>query len=141
MREACEAEGINTDNLGGRQHFLRYDPAITPKLWDLNGFTYDSSLGYADKAGFRTGVCYEYTMYNLAERKKLHLKQRPLVVMECTIISERYEGLGFGQESLERLKYFEQVCKNYSGDYTLLWHNSFFSNSKSYRIYEIIVSG
>jgi len=46
---------LGVEHIGGRQHYLRYDASVTPKLWDDNGLTYDSSLGFVDKAGFGCG--------------------------------------------------------------------------------------
>lgn len=125
LKEVCLEQTIDTANLGGRQHFLRYDVSITPKLWQENGFAYDSTLGFADHAGFRCGVCYEYTMYDLVERAKMRLKQRPLIFMEVTGLSKQYMGLnvknGEFSDYIDRLR---SMVKQYNGDFTLLWHNN-----------------
>ena len=131
---------LGVEQIGGRQHYLRYDVSVTPKLWDDNGFTYDSSLGFADRAGFRCGVCYEYTMYDLINRETLKVKQRPLVAMDCSIISSNYEGLGYTEKSLERFKLLKDRCKHFDGDFTLLWHNSFFGNKESKAFYLGLIS-
>jgi len=84
-------------------------------------------------------VCYEFTMYNLLERKKMKLKQRPLIVMECTLISRAYENLGLSSAAIERFAYFENMCKTFNGDYVLLWHNSFFSERGSKDFYAKVI--
>lgn len=136
LKETCKKNHISVTNLGGRQHYLRFDISQTPKLWQDNGFLYDSSLGYVDIAGFRSGTCYEYSMYDLVNREKLILKQRPLIAMELTVIGQLnegygmksvYEGLGFSKASIERFEYFKHVCQHFNGDYVLLWHNSYLS--------------
>lgn len=139
LKFACQEQGIDSSALGGRQHYLCYNIGTTPKLWQRNGLVYDSSLSFADKAGFRAGVCYEYSMYDLSERNAMQLKQRPLILMECTIISKAYEGLGLSEQALERFAYFESVCKMFDGDYTLLWHNSFFSKRNSKNFYAKVI--
>ena len=131
LREACKIENINTIISGGRQHYLRYDILKTPQLWEENGFVYDSTLTFADQAGFRCGTCYEFSMFDLVNKKKMKLKQRPLINMEYTIISKKYENLGNTEKSLERFKYFENICRKFNGDYVLLWHNHFFLSQKS----------
>ena len=83
---------IPINYLGGRQHYLRYDVSKTPHLWDNNGLDYDSSIAYSSMTGFKSGVCYEYRMYDLVNRKPLKLKQRPLIVMDYPIIHD--ESLG-----------------------------------------------
>jgi hypothetical protein len=124
---------------GGRQHFLRWDPVITPALWDKFGFDYDSSLGYADEPGFRCGTCYEFSMYDLANRKSFNLKQRPLIVMESTIIERRYENLGYTDKALDRFLYFKRICHHYDGVFTLLWHNSEFNYKKDIEFYLMLI--
>lgn len=135
LKEAFKNEGIDFSNVGGRQHYLRYNVATTPQLWEDNGFTYDTSLSFADHAGFRTGICYEYTMFNLIFRRKMQLKQRPLIVMECSIIARGYEGLGYSDEAIERFEYFASTCRMYEGDFSLLWHNSYFISIKAKSFY------
>ena len=45
------------DVAGVRQHFLRFDLEHTPRLMRDAGFSYDSTTGFADRNGFRLGVC------------------------------------------------------------------------------------
>jgi len=128
-------EGIQQQKIGGRQHYLRWNIATTPNLWEKNNLEYDSTLSFADKAGFRCGVCYEFTMYDLLNRKPLKLKQRPLSVMECTVISSRYEGLGYSEESLARFNLFKEYTNMFNGTFTFLWHNNFFEHKKAKEFY------
>jgi len=65
----------------------------------------------------------------------LKVKQKPLIAMDCSIISNGYEGLGYTEKSLERFKLLKNRCKHFDGDFTLLWHNSFFGNKKSKAFY------
>ncbi len=139
LKQALEQNKIAFEGIGGRQHYLMYDIAQTPALWERNGFSYDSTLGYSDKAGFRCGVCYEYPMYDLVERKSLKLRQRPLITMDCTIVSEGYEGLGFTDAAKDRFNYFKSTCEQFDGDYALLWHNSYFHNTKAKKLYESFI--
>jgi hypothetical protein len=135
LKEAFKKERIEFSNIGGRQHYLRYNVVTTPQLWESNGLTYDTSLSFADKAGFRTGVCYEYTMFNLVSRRKMKLKQRPLIVMESSIIASGYEGIGYSVEAINRFEYFANTCRIFKGNFTLLWHNSNFESKMSKSFY------
>ena len=139
LKSAFTSRGVAFKNIGGRQHYLRFDITKTPQIWNDNRLAYDSSLGYADMAGFRSGVCYEYTMYNLADRNIMSLKQRPLIVMECTIISNSYEGLGYSNKALARFDYFKNICEIFQGDFSLLWHNSYFHSPAAKIFYERLV--
>ncbi len=139
LYEACQKESIDSSCLGGRQHYLMYDMSQTPQSWEKYGLVYDSSLSFADKAGFRCGVCYEYSMYDLVRRRKMSLKQRPLVVMDCTVIGKGYESLGCGNEARSRFQYLKGVCQLFDGDYTLLWHNSYLYSKKLRKLYEFSI--
>lgn len=135
LKEACLNKRIDTANLGGRQHYLRYDVDKTPKLWQESGFIYDSSLCYAEKAGFRCGTCYEYSLYDLEERKRLKLKERPLIAMESSVISKRYMGLGYSDEALKVFISHKNICRKYKGDFVFLWHNSHFHYKSDESLY------
>ena len=119
--------GVPAGKFGGRQHYLRYDVAVTPKLWSDNGLSYDSSLGFSDRCGFRSGMCYEYTMYDLSGRKPLKIKQRPLIAMDCALFSEQGSDKMSIKIAYENILMLEKMCKKYNGDFCLLWHNSYFA--------------
>jgi len=139
MFSVLDELNITQQNFGGRQHFLRWNTVCTPKYWEDAGFQYDSSLAFAEKSGFRAGTCHEYTMYDLKERRKLNLKQRPLICMEDTIISDRYEAFGLGDRALQRFLDFKSICKKYRGKYTLLWHNCRLVNEREREIYTQLI--
>ena len=132
FKQALNDEDIDFKKIGGRQHYLMYDVSKTPQLWEENGFHYDSSLGFADRAGFRCGVCYEYQMYDLVNRSRMQLIQRPLILMETTLLA--YENLNLDSSALNsRIRRFEKVIRSYKGDFTLLWHNSSLPNNQTYK--------
>ena len=66
----------------GREHYLRFEVPTTWQIWEDNDMKWDSTLSFADKEGFRCGVCYEYSVFNILTRKKLNLREKPLIVME-----------------------------------------------------------
>lgn len=140
LRKTCADLGIVQNQYGGRQHFLRWGAAVTPSIWDQAGLNYDSTLGYADYIGFRCGVCYEFPLFDFIERKTLKLVERPLIVMECSLISQRYMGHGFSDKGLEIALNLKDRCKKYHGLFNLLWHNSFFNNDKqAFAYYEKLI--
>jgi hypothetical protein len=135
LRRAMDQEGIRQHELGGRQHYLRWDVRNTPQLWASNGLTYDSTLSYPTIAGFRAGTCHEYTMYDLVGRRPLTVKQRPLVVMENAVIDEPNMGLGHGERALAAMRRYKQACARFDGNFTLLWHNSSFTGEDDQAMY------
>lgn len=105
----------------GRQHFLRFDVPLTWQIWEDNGLLVDSTLGYADKEGFRCGTCYPFPVFNVITRKQLKLMENPLHVMEGSL--GFYQNLTV-KDFQENLASMINTIKRYQGNFVLLWHNS-----------------
>ncbi|MBK1988488.1 polysaccharide deacetylase family protein [Sphaerospermopsis aphanizomenoides BCCUSP55] len=141
LKQVCTEEGIQQEYWGGRQHFLRWRTPNTFQNWENAGLDYDSTLSFADLAGFRCGICYEFSTFNINTRQPLKLRERPLMVMECTVIDKRYMNLGLdGDAALLTMDKYKQRCQIFNGDFTLLWHNSRLADPLEIRIYESLVS-
>ena len=139
LKETLAKLNISQPINGGRMHYLRWDNLTTPQLWEQCEIEYDSSLSFADLAGFRCGTSKEFSMFDLKNRKKLKLKQRPLITMDCTIIENRYEGFGYSDQAFDRFFYFKNKCEKYNGQYVLLWHNNFYNNTKDKELYITLI--
>ncbi|MGO4108819.1 polysaccharide deacetylase family protein [Paenibacillus sp. YAF4_2] len=120
---------------GGRQHYLRWSAAETWQHWEDAGLAYDSTLSYADHVGFRCGVCYEYPVFNVLTRKPLKLRERPLIVMDQTLLQPEYMGLSDSQ-AIEKIQLLRKQCFRHNGDFTLLWHNSQLVKAAERRIFQ-----
>lgn len=127
--------GISQEIKGGRQHYLQWQNPDTFNVWENAGMRYDSTLSFADMPGFRCGTCYEYSVYNCITRRKLKLKERPLIAMECSIIAERYMNLGLTDDALQVFKNLKDQCKYYSGNFVLLFHNTEFLTEAQKQFY------
>lgn len=131
---------ISQADLGNRQHYLRWDSSITPAILNDADFTYDTSGSYADMAGFRYGTCYEFEMFDFLNRKRLNLKERPLIVMDCSVLDKKYMGLD-EKDAIEFMLLLMKKCKKYQGNFVLLWHNSYFQESYYKNIFTNILKG
>lgn len=140
LRKVLDNEGIDQPRIGGRQHFLRWESSITARICDESGLDYDSTLGYADRPGFRCGTSREYPLYDLHRRKALRLRERPLIVMECTIAGDQYMGLGYTIPTLELMMTFRDRCHKFAGNFVLLWHNSELREQAAKDIYSSLIS-
>ena len=120
VKIAAEKEGARQNEWGGRQHYLRWQNPTAWQQWENAGLDYDSTVGFCDVVGFRTGCCFEYPVFNLRERKRLKLRESPLVVMD-DVVFKRNED--FNRVGLEKISDLSRKCKKYCGDFTLLWHN------------------
>ena len=124
LRQGCEAAGVRQPIEGSRQHYLRIDTAVTLRHLAHARLKYDTSLSFADRAGFRCGTCWEYPFYDLQKRTPLEIVERPLIVMECSVMDHQYMGLECGEKALQCILKLARTCRQFSGDFTLLWHNT-----------------
>jgi len=108
----------------GRQHYLRFDIPTTWQIWDDNNMTTDSTAGYAEKEGFRCSSCYSFPVFNILTRKKLNLRETPLMAMDATLAV--YQKLS-SEDMRRRIIDLSDTVKKYGGEFTILWHNSSFN--------------
>lgn len=138
LMDVLDCENITQDIIGGRQHYLRWDPTLTAVNWSHSSLNYDSSLGYAEHAGFRCGTCYEYRLYDAIGRRPLDVMERPLIAMEVSFFSSSYMGLGVSDEALHYMQKLKKTCQLFDGEFVLLWHNSTFPSEKAKQIFRDI---
>ncbi len=117
------AKYFQDSTLSNRMHYLRWAYPETLQLCQSSGVSIDSSMAFAGKAGFRSGTCFEYPMYDVSTRNKTSVTQRPLILMESTIIEEQYEGLGYSELAVGRALQLREQCQIYNGNFVFLWHN------------------
>ncbi len=139
LHKTMYEEGIYQERLGNRQHYLRWCTPETARNLEQAGIDYDTTLGYAEQPGFRCGTCLEYSMYDLIERNQLHLKQRPLIVMECSLIDDFYLGLDHSDDVLQMILKLKDRTAQFCGNFTLLWHNSSFTTTKDCGLFEDVI--
>ena len=139
LKKVCEEEQIYQEQWGGRMHYLRWQSPTTLHGWENAGMTYESTLSYADHAGFRCGTCREYPAFDPLQNRILNLNIRPLIAMDCSVVSKPYMGLGHTDEALNKFLELKRQCKKVNGNFTLLWHNSFFEHKKDFEIYKAIL--
>lgn len=133
-------KNLETNISFGREHYLRFEVPTTWQIWEDNNMSWDSSMGYHDKEGFRCGVCYEFSVFNILTREKLNLKENPLIVMDSSFIS--YQQNDFDVVKINIFSLFSKI-KKFEGNFIFLWHNSSFNNrewNKFQKIYEEILN-
>ncbi len=138
LRMICAKIGIHQPVFGGRMHYLRWDQAITPFGWENACMDYDSTLGYADYAGFRCGTCHEYPAFDLTRRTKLRLRLRPLIAMEGSVFDRQYMGLS-NSKAISHLNKLRTRTAIFNGSFTLLWHNSELNDKVRLKQYELLL--
>lgn len=126
---------LGDQELGGRQHFLRWSPA-TWLHWEMAGLGYDSSVGFADQIGFRAGTSFPYRPWLLDLNREADLLEIPLLVMDATLTS--YLNLAY-EDSLATVRDVIACCKKVGGVFAFLWHNDSLVQRKSRMLYQQIL--
>lgn len=123
-----------------RQHYLRMHVPSTWRIWQQNGISEDSTVGFTDRAGFRAGTCHAYFLFDLENRCELSVRETPLIVMDGALKADFNEALAPDQ-AVNKAIHLANVCKKYGGTFSLLWHNSSLHGDWSgwERVFEAIV--
>jgi hypothetical protein len=140
LRRVCAEEGVYQAQWGGRMHYLQWRHPVTMRAWNEAGMNYDSTLTYADRAGFRCGTCFEYPAFDPVGNEPLSLRIRPLVVMEGSVIGQEYMDLGVTSTARDKMLDLKSACRAVGGCFTLLWHNSVLLTSAERELYEAVVA-
>lgn len=131
----CDRLGIQQEEWGGRQHYLRWHVSESWQIWENIGADHDSSVAYAHYSGFRTGTCYDYPVFDLKKRKVLTLQERTLVSME---LYKRYKNAKF-DNIIGEMEDYTRICKHFKGRLVVLFHNNNAITTKELDIYESII--
>ena len=104
-----------------RQHFLRFKNPDTWQILEQNDIKIDSTLGYTSDIGFRCGTCFEFSVFDIIERKKLNLKEYPLIVMDTALANATKRNK---QDFLKELYNINKIVKMFNGNFVFLWHQN-----------------
>lgn len=140
LKRVCVEEAIEQTEWGGRMHYLRYSHPVTAQAWSAASLDYDSTMGYADRAGFRCGTCFDFPAFDPSTHEFLGFTVRPLIVMEGSVIDPAYMGLGLGEQAFEKMYALKTACRAVQGNFTLLWHNSELYDVERRGLYEAILA-
>ncbi|POY35789.1 hypothetical protein C3K47_13605 [Solitalea longa] len=129
--KVCKELGIQQEQYGGRQHYLRWKNPDSWRIWDQIGADFDSSVGWKSISGFRSGTCFEYPVFDLISRKQLKLRERSLHVMEIS-----QEECSSEEDFRKHVIELSKACKHYQGELVLLFHNDRVLSPKHCKDYE-----
>lgn len=108
--------------LHARQHYLRFAVPQTWQICEDFGIVSDSSIYYAEAGGFRAGVCYQYSVFNVRSRQVLKLQENPILIMDGTILAHGRSVT----DIVAHIQATRDIVRRYAGEFTVLWHNSSF---------------
>jgi hypothetical protein len=139
LKRVLDKEGISQSEVGNRQHYLRWDNMRTAKLLNDVGIGYDSTLGYPSMIGFRCGVCHKFTMFDLGSMQMLSIKQKPLMIMDVTLLDKQYMDLQRSDQAIAVIDKTVTSVKKYKGELSILWHNSNMVSEHEQNVFNYVV--
>ena len=112
------------DVSGGRQHWLRFSNHDLFDALELAGATWDSSVGFSDRVGFRHGMASPYRMWNPETEQPLPTLQIPLVMMDMALDAMHRGGQSWMEPAQQVLAELE---RSPGAGASVLWHDTVFS--------------
>lgn len=97
LRDALDEVGASPEALPARQHYLRWSPETWRHLAAATA-SFDSTLGFAETAGFRCGTCHPYPVFDVVDRTPIDLWEHPLVAMDVAL-----DGKSLQRGSVDRV--------------------------------------
>lgn len=134
-RQKAALENIISDDIRSvRQHYLHYDPHLTPQAHHEAGFEFDSTLGFNKNIGFRRGSSYPWNVKDLHTGEKLDTLEIPLVIQDTALFRDR--GLGLNKRyALDYVEMLADEVAETGGVLTLSWHPSNISKDMWFEVY------
>jgi len=128
----CLQESIGMRIEKNRHHFLRWREPADGDAIVKGCIHWDSTLGYADVAGFRLGVCRPIQLFDPTQQRLLPIEEHPLTVMDCTLDRTMYMNLD-EEHAFACVRRLADATWAHQGELVLLWHNTVLaSTDRSY---------
>lgn len=120
-----------------RQHWLNYFEAITPRSHSKL-FEHDSTLGWNDRIGFRSGCASLYNPYDFQNQKAYEYQVIPQIIMDSNIYDYADDEQIF-QKAKEMIKISKEVSK--TTHISVSWHQRVCSSDYNWHLfYEEVLS-
>jgi len=119
---AALSEATGTRSAGNRQHWLRFDSheKLNQQV-DRAGFLYDSSCGFPERVGFRSGASFAFPPYNFQDEEPHKFLEIPLAIMDGSLEATSRELQESPQNVADEVL---QASRKWGwGGISVLWHN------------------
>jgi hypothetical protein len=136
LYNVLQSLNIKQETIDSRMHYLRWKTPDTLVYLNGAGINKDTTLGYADHAGFRCGTCHSYAGYDLINQKTLDIKIESLIVMDRTLFD--YMKLNY-EQAYDVAIDIKRKCQKMNGQFNILWHNSYLQDSRQKTFYQDLV--
>jgi hypothetical protein len=125
-----------------RHHFLAWREVEDGRELAKAGIAWDATLGYADVAGFRLGVCHPIPLFDPVTIQPMGIEEHPLIVMDRTLSHSSYMNLS-EEHALSYCKKLMDETRKHNGEFVILWHsNALNGDRKNYhgRLYRKLLA-
>jgi hypothetical protein len=138
LHKSCSSDSIDNelkklpkDVFLNRHHFLNFKlPELFQQI-EESKLNFDSSLGFAERYGFRNGFAMPFIPYDIKQDKTYSFVEMPLMVMDGSF--QKYLQVPRSETANKAISFFEK--HKYNSYLSFLWHNTHFTNYK-YRGYK-----
>ncbi len=100
-----------------RYHYVRYDHTFGFRILWHGGIKTDSSIGWAEMAGFRTGFTHPHYIFDIELNQKIPVLQLPMMLMDMQLF--HYMGLS-EKEAVQYAKQQVDIVRRYGG--VVVWN-------------------
>ncbi|MBO6118343.1 MAG: polysaccharide deacetylase family protein [Bacteroidales bacterium] len=110
-----------------RFHYLRFSLPQSYRNLIASGIHEDYSMGYANTAGFRAGICVPYNFYDLEKDCETKLRLHPFMFMDVALKN----GMNLkADKAFEVMQKFIDAVKAVGGEFISIWHNESLSSDR-----------
>lgn len=112
-------KSIGTEIKCGRQHWLRYNEILTPPIHD-RFLEFDSTIGWNDQMGFRSGILSAYRPYDHINNQPFGYFIIPQIIMDSHIFD--YAGTGHLKQVDKGKRLLSMLNDFKSPHVSISWH-------------------
>lgn len=131
---------IKQRSYGMRKHYLRWN--MNKDLAYINSrkeISFDNTLGFAAKPGFRCGTSHPFKPFNLITREVVSFIEIPLLIMDTSFYEDKYNPSNV-HAICEIFNDINAKVKYYGGVMSILFHNDRLALPNERKVFEYVMS-
>lgn len=129
---------IQKEVISTRNHYLKHDISITPRIQADAGFRNDSTIGSSNISGFYAGTSFPYWCWDIEKDTSLPLLEIPMSLMDVTLFRDCTTREQFDITIEKCIKIMDEV-ERARGCLTLNWHPNYFINDFYWHAYSVLL--
>lgn len=127
-KEIAALRDLGFNVRGVRAHWLRYAGSDLFDAVADSGLEYDSTVGFADRVGFRSGASFVYRPYDFSAEMAYPFYEVPLAIMDGALYAHARSASASPRALAERV--LDMADAFPSGAVSVLWHNTVFEGAQ-----------